>query len=109
MPWATLGTITPSIEWQTFNLAVTDTETFRIIQSWSKRPINACTIAQFFPTFQAQTGFRRIYPNERHIILDLRIPSEFRKQSIITRSIQIRRRLPEVANAGWAVEIQAFY
>lgn len=107
MPWHSLGTLTPTEEWQSYPVDVVDTETFKVIQHLTVDPFNYCWITQYFPT-DGQTSFRRIYPNLEPRIITLSVPRDYRLQGVVTRTLQIKRKLPYYP-APWQIEIQALY
>ncbi|MBE9182875.1 hypothetical protein IQ268_30530 [Oculatella sp. LEGE 06141] len=108
MPWQSLGTISPSEDWQSYPIDPVGSETFRIVQSLSIEPFNICLLTQYFAPPGGRATFRRVYPSNEPTIITLPIPEDLRASGIVVRTLQIKRRLPYFP-APWQIEIQVFY
>jgi hypothetical protein len=107
MPWFSLGTLTPTEDWQSYPVDVVNSETFKVIQHLTVDPLNYCWITQYFP-MDGQTSFRRIYPNLEPRIITLPVPRDYRLQGAVVRTLQIKRKFPYYP-APWRIEIQVLY
>jgi hypothetical protein len=112
MSWTELGYVIPRYEWQTLNLPVVGSETFRIRQSYSDRPIGYGLIGQAFSNSPLDdfVGVRKIYPVQSESrILTLSIPEDFKLQGLTTRYIVVKmHRYTRVFNFSWRVYVDVF-
>lgn len=114
MAWSTLGSRTPTLEWQVFDIPVISTEAFRITNRWSIPPYYKMQayLGQFFGTTAEVFTSKIIYPTkDRLYTVELKIPEDFRNHGILTRYIGIKlggyRRIG-LLNYDWQVEIDEF-
>lgn len=97
MNWNSLGSITPTTEWQLYNVPVVGVELFRIQNFWTIKPYYRMRayLGQFFGTIDEVLISRRIYPFKDSIQeIQLLIPSDFKNAGIITRYIGIKLATP---------------
>ncbi len=92
MPWNSLGTLHPTMQWQFYPVASVNTELFRIRHAWSTRPYwgAKALIGQFYATEESVFGLRRIYPSETDLELELPIPQDYKDAGIVVRSMAIK-------------------
>lgn len=93
MAWNSLGTLTPTLEWQLYDVPVVGVESFRIRSAWTIPPFYRMKayLGQFFATTEDVTGIRRIYPiKDKSPTIELLIPEDFKRNGQITRYIGIK-------------------
>jgi len=114
MSWSSIGTRTPTLEWQLYDVPVIQTETFRVRNFWTVLPFYRARayLGQFFGTVTEVVGVQRIYPvKDVHPIIELSIPEEFKANGYLTRYIGIK--LAPTSRIGlyrydWQVELDEF-
>lgn len=112
MPWQSLGVVTVGENWATLPSDVINCEVLRISHTTTvDYTINSCWLARYFPL--PSPGGRlapwlRLYPSDEPQILNLPIPSDYRNQSILVYSLQVKWRFPYYP-VPWQIEIEALY
>jgi hypothetical protein len=107
--WINLGTIVLTNEWQTFDVAVIGTETFRISMPPGLVVDGYILITQYFAL--AGRGIsRRFYPTDEPRIITFPIPKDLRDAGQIVRYIQARKtyRTRVLAGQTWSLTVEEF-
>lgn len=114
MNWSNLGTITPTLQWQLYDVPIVGTESFRIRSVWTIPPFYRMKayLGQFFATTEDVTGIRRIYPiKDKSQTIELPIPEDFKRNGQLTRYIGIKlapRSKLGLYRYDWQVSVDEF-
>lgn len=114
MGWSTLGTLTPTLEWQLYNVPVIRTESFMVRSSWSIPPYYKMRayLGQFFSTTTEAIGVKRIYPlKDVDRGIELVIPDDLKNNGQIIRYIGIQLAKPYrvgIRTYDWQVSLDEF-
>ena len=116
MRWSTLGTVTLGYEWRLLDAVAIGTQTFRITQSWTKKPARGYgLISQLYVLPEGSVeyfGTKRLYPSTETRIVDLLIPHDYYDAGIVLRYIAVRftsNTLAQVPDLNWKVTVDEFY
>ena len=112
MPWQSLGTLTPSLDWQSYPVDVIGSTTLRVVQSWGNdRPVGAALLAQQFPSPGGIAKIAKIWAiDNQPRIFTFPIPVDLSSQGINSYSAQLKLgRFPHMGVNAWQIEVQAFY
>lgn len=114
MSWHNLGIITPTLQWQLYNVPVIGTESFMVRSSWTIPPFYKMRayLGQFFATTTEVIGTKRIYPiKDADQGIELIIPDDFKNNGQITRYIGIQLAHPYRVGMrayDWQVSLDEF-
>lgn len=75
--WRSLGTITPTLTWQTFNIPTTS-DTFRITYGGDIARANTFAYLRQYLSSDVVTKSIRLYPKLQQEVIELPIPSSLR-------------------------------
>jgi len=111
MPWQTVGTLEPGYQWQQFNTPVIGGELFRLTQTWQgEYPGIGPALFSSVYSDSGVSGFRRFYPNQEPLLLEMPVPQELVDAGLLVRYIQvklsIRARLYD--QASWQVTLEVW-
>jgi hypothetical protein len=110
MPWRTLGTLTPTTEWNLFPQP-TFARTFRITYTGDFQRINSTGyLRQFFSVGQVSQAIR-VYPKRESVVFELPIPQDLIDQGQVVRYLSImkmprRYRRIEIVEPHWTATIE---
>lgn len=113
MGWSSIGILSPTINWQTYNVATIGSETFRITNHWNIKPYYKLSayLGQFFVVNTEVVRPVKIYPiKDTKQIIDLPIPYGYKEDGIIVRYIGIKLSYPRLGihSHDWQVEIDEY-
>jgi hypothetical protein len=112
--WHNLGVLTPTLQWQLYNIPVIGTESFMVRSSWTIPPFYKMRayLGQFFATTTEVVGTKRIYPiKDADQGIELLIPDDFKNNGQITRYIGIQLVHPYrvgMRSYDWQVSLDEF-
>ncbi len=109
MPWATLGTVTPSFDWELFDQFVTDAELFRVSMTYDVPNPGKLVFASVFSSAET-SEYITVYPNLEPQLFDSILSPAMQAYTNGTRYIKCkvtaRSRLP--LDLNWQVTLEAW-
>ncbi|MEL6553595.1 MAG: hypothetical protein AAFQ63_09070 [Cyanobacteria bacterium J06621_11] len=107
MVWDYLGKLSPSPEWQRFDISSLDDSLIRITHSYNAKPIGFAYLSSVFSD-GSRGLFRRLYPyKEETRVLEYEVSNEFREAGFNFRVLELkvspRARLYDLS---WSIEIE---
>lgn len=111
MAWSSLGTLTPSFNWQSFEVPVTGDIALRVTQEYQTSELTF--INRLYLSEQFATGERRflfsLYPTKEVRIYSLQLPSSFVTAGLTVRHLSLKHnRYGVVAEANWSVTLETW-
>ena len=109
MPWASLGTVTLSYDWQLFNTPDLGGEAFRLIHTYSGSNPARGVLCSVFSSGD-RYDYRRVFPQLDPQVIKMEIPAELIAAGLTTRYFQIKQSLyaRQYSTTNWRVELQTF-
>lgn len=113
MPYTSLGLVTVTHEWQSFQLSVIGSGLIQLLQS-TPLANNYCAgyLAQYFPLPSpggTASPWKRIYSTPNPQLIQMPIPPVFEEGGFIVWTLQIKARYPYGFVSPWIVEARAYY
>lgn len=109
MSWLSVGTLSPSHQWQQFESPVIGGELFRVTQTWQGEYPGAgpAWLSSVYAD-AGIAGFRRFYSNDDQLLIEMPNPQEFIDAGLLVRYIQLRLGIQTrlYADANWQITLE---
>ncbi len=107
MGWSSIGTLSPSYDWQAFDTAIFDTNLFRISQAYSGENPGKLLIRNLFAS-AGSAEIKVIFPDPEPLLLEFPLSPEIRVLTGAARYIQIKMPVSSrvYADTNWQVTIE---